>query len=99
MYIFCNGVKMNLPDNCDIVKAKELADRGADYSQADIYIIDEDDVSNSIVRRWRGCMEGIEDCDGPIQIGDSGFYEGWTDCMPREAATVAESPVFEEYYA
>lgn len=95
MYIYCNGVKTNI-ESGDLFHAKEVADANACYSQSDIYIID-DDISNSIVRRWRGCMEGVEECENAIQIGNSGFYEDWTDCTPREAASVAESPVFEEY--
>lgn len=96
MYIYCNGIKTNI-ESSDLFHAKEVADANACYSQADIYIIDDDDMSNSIVRRWRGCMEGVEECENAIQIGTSGFYEDWQDCMPREAASVAESPVFEEY--
>jgi hypothetical protein len=95
MYIYCNGIKTNVEG--DLFHAKEVADANACYSQSDIYIIDDDDMSNSIVRRWRGCMDGVEECENAIQIGNSGFYEGWTDCTPREAASVAESPVFEEY--
>lgn len=98
MYIYCNGVKTNI-ESGDLFHAKEVADANACYCQSDIYIIDDDDMSNLIVRRWRGCMEGIEYCEDPIKIGNSGFYEDWQDCMPREAASVAESPVFEEYDA
>ncbi len=72
--IYCNGVYT--PVDGDIEVAKAQADEEACYCQANIIILAGED---SLMRRWWGCLEGIEDQEDPIQIGD-GFYSDWEEC-------------------
>lgn len=71
--IYCNGIVDTV--NGDIDAAKAQADEEACYCQAPIIILAGED---SLIRRWWGCIDGIEDQENPIQIGD-GYYSDWED--------------------
>ncbi len=52
-----------------------LAEAKIGYNQHDMKIIEND--KQIAVRRWYGCLNGIEDCENPIQFGNYGFYGDW----------------------
>ncbi len=57
--------------------AMETADEGARYTQEDIDIVD-DETAATLSRRWCGCLDGLDECDDPIQFGSSGYYADWS---------------------
>lgn len=58
-----------------LIDAMRLADEWVSYSQADI-IVSINDVE--LARRvWCGSLDGLDECDDPIQFGDFGYYTDW----------------------
>jgi len=56
-------------------EAMTLADEGARYTQEDIDIVE--DAGETVSRRWWGCLDGLDECDNPIQFGSLGYYGDW----------------------
>ncbi len=59
-----------------IDEAQAIADQGAAYTQQDIDLID-DATSETLTRKWCGCLDGLDECDDPIQFGSFGYYGDW----------------------
>ena len=58
-----------------IEDAMATSDKGACYTQQDIEILGDD--GSILTRKWIGCLDGLEDCDDPIQFGSFGYYADW----------------------
>jgi len=65
----------------DMMSLRAMADEGANYTQQPITIegtFDDDGSVNIICTRfWYNTLDGINDCDDPIQFGNFGFYGDW----------------------
>ena len=36
-----------------------------------------EDAGETVSRRWWGCLDGLDECDNPIQFGSLGYYGDW----------------------
>lgn len=61
-------------------EAMSIADKGAEYTQQDISIIDENGIRVAH-RCWVGVAYDDDEyyCEHPIQFGTYGFYDDWDD--------------------
>jgi hypothetical protein len=61
----------------DLEEAMGIADEAISYNQESMTVCDED--GNILAQRhWWGSLDGVEECDSPITIGE-GFYDDWEE--------------------
>lgn len=59
----------------NIKEAMKLADEEISCNQESMSIYEEGECVAS--RKWWGSLDGIEDCETPIQYGQFGYYSDW----------------------
>jgi hypothetical protein len=59
-------------------EAMKIADENIGYNQESMKILDEEGECVAI-RRWCSSLEGIEDCENPVQYGEFGYYDDWSN--------------------
>lgn len=62
----------------DMISLKALADEGITYTQQ-VVTIDNENGTEVSRREWYSNLDGIEECDDPIQFGSFGYYSDWND--------------------
>ena len=58
-------------------EAERKADQRLSYTQRTITLMQDGLVV--ACRRWYPTLEGIEDCENPIQYGSFGYYSDWKE--------------------
>jgi hypothetical protein len=71
----CIGMWNEIVKAVSLDKVLEMTQSELTYTQEDVLVF----VNNVLVasRKWYSTLDGIEECEKPIQFGDFGFYDDW----------------------
>lgn len=65
----------------DLDALLDNVDSGLAYTQQPV-TVHADDIDGDVVARrpWWGCLDGIDECESPVQFGTLGYYGDWERC-------------------
>ena len=77
LFILKSGLWKESIEAKDIDEAMAMADGEISYNQCSMSIMDEDGECLAS-RKWWGCLDGLEECENPVQYGEFGYYGDWS---------------------